>query len=145
MVRWDSPLFTLPWDEEDIAADAIWRALTEGAAQVPNAGTAVAPKAPTDALQTLETTTAAIVSRVVAEQNSLGGLGGQVSVEGATLLLPPRNVTLSELQRLKRQFVTVHRKAITQGAVEKGNVDWTPGSIAKKFAEHLQENLHRIS
>ncbi len=27
------------------------------------------------------------------------------------IMLPGRNVTLSELQRLKRQFVTVHRKS----------------------------------
>jgi protein KTI12 len=29
--------------------------------------------------------------------------------------LPSRQLTLSELQRVKRQFVTVHKKAITLG------------------------------
>lgn len=55
--------------------------------------------------------------------------------------MPPRTVTLSELQRLKRQFVTVHKKAITLGTVEKGSVDWSEESVARKFGVYLEENL----
>ena len=55
--------------------------------------------------------------------------------------LPPRNITLSELQRLKRQFVTVHKKAITLGTTEKGTVDWSEESIADKFALYIEGNL----
>lgn len=55
--------------------------------------------------------------------------------------LPSRNLTLSELQRLKRQFVTVHKKAITLGTTEKGAVDWGEESIANKFLTYLEENL----
>lgn len=56
-------------------------------------------------------------------------------------MLPTRNVTLSELQRCKRQFVTVHKKAIVLGTTEKGNVDWSEESVAQKFVEYLEENL----
>ena len=55
--------------------------------------------------------------------------------------LPARSLTLSELQRMKRQFVTVQKKAITLGTVEKGMVDWGEGSIAEKFVDYLEENL----
>ena len=29
MVRWDSPLFTVPWIDEDVPIDDIWKAITE--------------------------------------------------------------------------------------------------------------------
>lgn len=57
------------------------------------------------------------------------------------ITLPPRNITLSELQRLKRQFVTVHKKAITLGTIEKGQVDWGEESVADKFAAYVEGNL----
>lgn len=55
--------------------------------------------------------------------------------------MPGRTVTLSELQRLKRQFVTIHRKAITQGATENGDVDWGEAAIAAKFGNYLEGRL----
>lgn len=40
MVRWDSPLFTVPWSESDILIiELLWRAITEGNVKPPNAGT----------------------------------------------------------------------------------------------------------
>lgn len=80
------------------------------------------------------------------EQAAGQSMGGSVNltVNGdmkATISLPARNVTLSELQRLKRQFVTIHRKAITLGTTEKGAVDWEEERIAKKFGMYIEENL----
>ncbi|KAK7692458.1 hypothetical protein QCA50_004083 [Cerrena zonata] len=146
MVRWDSPLFTVPWLDEDIPADDIWKAVTEGNIKPPNAGTQAVPKAPTDALRTLEHTTTTMVSAIMSEQAASGGIGGPVTLALSSTLkprvsLPSRNITLSELQRLKRQFVTVHKKAITLGTVEKGVVDWSEESVADKFAAYIEENL----
>jgi len=146
MVRWDSPLFTIPWTDADVPGDEIWKAITEGIVKPPNAGTQAIPKAPTDALRTLESTTTAMVAAIMAEQAASGGLGGPVTLTlSATakpkMNLPPRNVTLSELQRIKRQFVTIHRKAITLGTTEKGAVDWSEESIADKFVDYVEENV----
>ncbi len=82
----------------------------------------------------------------MAEQAASGGLGGAVTLGISaeimpSITLPPRNITLSELQRIKRQFVTVHKKAITLGTTEKGAVDWSEKSIAHKFAMYIEENL----
>lgn len=82
----------------------------------------------------------------MSEQGGSGGLGGTVTLTVSqdvkpTIRLPPRNITLSELQRIKRQFVTVHKKAITLGTTEKGAVDWSEGSIADKFVLYVEENL----
>ena len=48
---------------------------------------------------------------------------------------------MSELQRIKRQFVTVHKKAITLGTTEKGKVDWGEESVASRFVDYVEENL----
>lgn len=146
MVRWDSPLFTVSWTDEDVPADDIWRAITEGVVKPPNTGTQAVAKAPTDALRTLEHTTASIVTALVSEQANSGSLGGATIITVSStvkvrITLPPRNVTLSELQRLKRQFVTLHKKAITLGTTEKGVVDWSEQSVADKFVVYLEENI----
>ena len=39
MVRWDSPLITISWTDEDIPQEKIWLAAIEGTAKTPNAGT----------------------------------------------------------------------------------------------------------
>lgn len=59
----------------------------------------------------------------------------------AVVEMPSRHVTLAELQRLKRQFVTMHKKAITQGATEAGDVDWSEEAIATKFSHYIEERL----
>jgi hypothetical protein len=39
MVRWDSPLFSVPWTDKDIPGEDIWQAVTGGILKPPNAGT----------------------------------------------------------------------------------------------------------
>jgi tRNA uridine 5-carbamoylmethylation protein Kti12 len=39
MVRWDAPLFTVMWDDEDIPGAEIWEAITKGNLKPPNSGT----------------------------------------------------------------------------------------------------------
>jgi protein KTI12 len=82
----------------------------------------------------------------MAEQVARGVPGGRVTLNLSETLkpqltLPARSLTLSELQRMKRQFVTVHKKAITLGTVEKGSVDWSEESVAQKFVDYLEEYL----
>ncbi|KAN0134033.1 Chromatin associated protein KTI12 [Lactarius tabidus] len=149
MVRWDSPLFTVPWSECDILIiDLIWRAITEGNVKPPNAGTQAAQKAPSDALHTLEHVSTSLVNAIMTEQVSRGVPGGRVTLSVSETLkprltLPARSLTLSELQRMKRQFVTVQKKAITLGTVEKGTVDWSEESVGQKFVDYVEEYLER--
>ena len=163
MVRWDSPLFTVPWSEPDVPTEMIWKAITEGNVKPPNVGTQAVsdlpclflfsdltrstqvPKAPSDALHTLEQVSTSLVRAIMEEQGSSGVPGGRVTLNLSETLkprvtLPARSLTLSELQRMKRQFVTVQKKAITLGTVEKGMVDWSEESVASKFVDYLEEN-----
>jgi protein KTI12 len=144
MVRWDTPLFTIMWNDEDIPGIGIWEAITQGSLKPPNSGTLAVAKAPADALNILEKTTTAIISTIVS--NSFQSGGGSIPISICRnvkqfITLPPRNITLSELQRLKRQFVIVHRKVITLGTIERGTVDWEEESIGKKFVEFVEEHL----
>ncbi|KAJ3571768.1 hypothetical protein NP233_g3539 [Leucocoprinus birnbaumii] len=148
MVRWDAPLFTVLWTDEAMPNDSIWEAITKGNIKPPNSGTLNVAKAPSDALQALEQTTTAMVSAIMAERAAGQSMGGPVKLAlnggvQVTVTLPERNVTLSELQRMKRQFVTIHRKAITLGTTEKGAVDWEESSIADKFARYLEETVRQ--
>lgn len=90
--------------------------------------------------------TARIVSEIMTAQGIGLPIGAAVTIkctpsQAINVQLPARTVTLSELQRLKRQFVTMHKKAITQGATEQGDVDWSENGIATKFGEYLEERL----
>ena len=130
----------------------IFDAITKGVVKPPNVGTSTVAPTPTDALHNLEQTSTLIVSSVMAAQSSSPsvGLGGSMPLTlllpssqtvKVNITLPARNVTLSELQRLKRQFVTAHKKVITLGAAEKGAVEWGPEQVAEKFISYLEEHL----
>ncbi|KAF9049693.1 chromatin associated protein KTI12 [Panaeolus papilionaceus] len=142
MVRWDAPLFTLLPTDVDLPTE-IWDAITSNVIKPPNAGTLSTAKAPADALHVLEQTTASIVS-ALASNASLGGatciveFGSNIRRQ---VKLPARSVTLAELQRLKRQFITVHKKAITLGTTERGSVDWSEERIGDKFIVYLEEHV----
>ncbi|KAG6374350.1 hypothetical protein JVT61DRAFT_4379 [Boletus reticuloceps] len=101
-------------------------------------------------------TTTALVSAIAAAQSASSIPGGTLSLGvpmststsapstppfKLTLTLPPRHLTLSELGRLKRQFITMHKRAITLGSTEMGKVDWSEESVAHKFVEYLEENV----
>ena len=58
-----------------------------------------------------------------------------------SVLLPPRVITLSEMQRIKRQFVTNHKKVITLGTTERGAVDFDEENLSCKFAEFVAEHV----
>jgi len=73
-------------------------------------------------------------------------LGGPTTLSvsprlNVSIRLPVRTLTLTEIQRYKRSFVAVHKKAMTIGTVEKGFLDLTEDAVARKFVEYLEENL----
>jgi len=145
-VRWDTPLFVIPWDEE-IPGDAIFQAVTSGVKKPPNQGVVQISVPPKDALQTLEQTTNTVANLIMSAQSSGTVLGGPLIValpSSSTrieIILPNRTLTLSELQRHKRHFVTIHKKAISTGMAGRAEMNWTEETVAQKFASHLEENL----
>jgi len=146
----------VPWDEQ-LPCEDIFQAAMGGKQGRPNQGVVQVFKPPADALQTLEQTSSAIVSQILAAQSSgLSSSGGTLKFTlpstvvssstnskplGLSVELPSRTLTLSELQRQKRQFITVHKKAVTQGLAGKADLDWSEETVANKFIHHLENNL----
>ncbi|KAJ3778749.1 chromatin associated protein KTI12 [Lentinula raphanica] len=148
MVRWDSPLFTLLWSDESISQnvlDSIWDAVEKGKVSNPNSGTVATAKAPSDALATLEKTTLSMMQQIMSAQDGSGGVVPLFPAPGYSLKLslPTRNVSLPELSRLKRQFVTAQKKVITLGTIERGSVDWSEKGVGERFVAFLEEQLQR--
>ena len=85
-----------------------------------------------------------MASAIVSASSSQPTGGATIIPIGSTRLsitLPQRIVTMPEMQRMKRQFVAIHKKAITLGTIERGSVDFDEESIAHKFAEYIAERV----
>ncbi|KAK4034914.1 chromatin associated protein KTI12 [Parachaetomium inaequale] len=137
MTRWDSPLFTLIWDDDETQTravfDQIWDAIAgEGRKAVkPNQSTVQRDKDPGgDYLYVLERETQDIVKKILERQSDEGG--GEVSLPrvnnspgegraGGDLVveLPGKKVGLPQLQRYRRAFVALNRGGIGLEAVGK--------------------------
>ncbi|KAG8881725.1 hypothetical protein FRB97_009200 [Tulasnella sp. 331] len=132
MARWDSPLFTVS-TEDDLPAESIFAAVISGAKAPTNVAVlqVTNAKPPMDALQILETTSATVVNLISNSPSMTSGSGGVVPIilpptTRTEISLPSRNISLAELQRHKRQFISAHKKAISQGT--KGSVEWSEDS-----------------
>lgn len=141
MVRWDSPLITIAWDEP-YPFDVIWDSITTGHKKAPTA--AVRPvrlilsfglshadhqraQPPPNTLQTLTNTTSSINSALLSHINAAPSSttfpipSPPAHSPGALVLhLPMRRVTLPEIQRLKRQFEATHTRSTVSGGMAAG-------------------------
>lgn len=124
MARWDSPLFTVLWEDERPPCEAIWDAVIgseTGEKKIvrPNAATVVKKAASGDYLYELDRSTQGILNSLLEwAKDHPGEGGGRIDVgEGTEELvveLPANPVGLPALQRLRRQFISMNR----QNAVE---------------------------
>lgn len=122
MARWDSPLFTVLWEDETPPCSEIWDALVgsdaEGGKKVVRPNQATVARAPTSEgyLYELDKSTQAILNRVLEwARDHPGEGGGEVSVgEGAdeelVVELPANPIGLPALQRMRRQFISMNRQ-----------------------------------
>jgi protein KTI12 len=121
MARWDSPLFTVPWDDTEPSCEAIWDAVigseAEGGKKLvrPNQATVLKKVSGEDYLYELDRCTQGILNRILEwAKDHPGEGGGDVNVgednEEVVVELPPNPVGLPALQRLRRQFITLNRQ-----------------------------------
>lgn len=94
----------------------------------------------TDYLQLLESTAGSLISALLVAQAAVPG-GGSTSfaVDLATatvrvsMNLPARTMTMPQLQRMRRQFVTLQKKA--------SGAELSAPTIAELFARYVEDNL----
>jgi protein KTI12 len=120
--RWDSPLFTVLWDDEMPPCEAIWEALVgsdaEGGKKVVRPNQATVLKAPSSEgyLYELDKSTQGILNKILEwAKDHPGEGGGEISVgeasgEQLNVELPANPIGLPALQRLRRQFITLNRQ-----------------------------------
>ncbi|KAK3296238.1 chromatin associated protein KTI12 [Chaetomium fimeti] len=136
MARWDSPLFTLIWEDDEAQTkevfDKIWEAIAGENRKVvkPNQSTVQRDKDHGgDYLYLLERETQDIVKKILERQSDEGG--GEVSLprvnnasggkggDDLVVELPIKKVGLPQLQRYRRAFVALNRGGIGLEAVGK--------------------------
>ncbi|KZF23631.1 chromatin associated protein KTI12 [Xylona heveae TC161] len=117
MTRWDSPLFTVIYDDPSPPCDAIWDALVgaEGKAKLvkPHQATVLKPASESNYLYELDRTTQEVLTHIQTwQKDHPGEEGGQISIPEAELPieLPASPLSLSHLQRMRRQFITLNRQ-----------------------------------
>ncbi|MCJ1385444.1 hypothetical protein MMC17_008567 [Xylographa soralifera] len=115
MARWDNPLFTIPYEDETPPFEAIWEAMvgSDSKAKVvkPNLATVLAPATEFDFLYELDKTTQEILQTVLTWQNDHPGeAGGEISLAEGILELPASPLSLPQLQRLRRQYISLNRQ-----------------------------------
>ncbi|KAI0142947.1 chromatin associated protein KTI12 [Xylariaceae sp. FL1272] len=150
MTRWDSPLFTLIWDDGDDHArqvfDSLWEAIAGDTRKIvrPNQATVQRSReADGDYLYTLDRETQDIVRRILDQQSDEGGGEVKISAEGIAegeelvVELPGKKVGLPQLQRLRRAFVGLNRGGIGLEGV--GNMG--PSTIRQTFVRYLNDNF----
>lgn len=156
MTRWDSPLFTLIWEDDETQTravfDKIWDAIAGDGRKVvkPNQSTVQRDKDPGgDYLYVLERETQDIVKRILERQSDEGG--GEVSLprvnnpgegergEDLVVELPGKKVGLPQLQRYRRAFVALNRGGIGLEAVGK----LAAGRLRESFVGYLNDAFEK--
>ncbi|KAL8688514.1 MAG: hypothetical protein Q9218_005596 [Villophora microphyllina] len=135
MTRWDSPLFTVPYEDATPPFEDIWVALvgTAGALKKvqPNLATVMKPASESDYLYELDKTTQEVLNRIIEwQKDHVGENGGQISVGGHEIELPASPVGLPQLQRIRRQFISLNRQH-----------NLPKSRIRGSFVEHLNSNF----
>ncbi|PSN66288.1 chromatin associated protein KTI12 [Corynespora cassiicola Philippines] len=132
MTRWDSPLFIVADGDEAPPCEQIWDAMvgSDGKAKVvrPNAATVLPPATEQNYLYELDKTTSDILTQIMTYQKDHEGEGGgeiQVSDVQKPISLPATPMTLPQLQRIRRQFITLNRKhSLSKARVKEIFVDY---------------------
>lgn len=149
MTRWDSPLFTLIWEDDTPQTEQVfsklWDVLAGEAKKVirPNQSTVQRDKDPGgDYLYLLERETQNIVKAILEKQSEEGGgesislpKGGDQEGEELVVQLPGQKVGLPQLQRHRRAFVALNRGGIGLEAVGK----LAAGRLRESFVGYLND------
>lgn len=140
MDRWDQPLFTVLWDDEQPPNEAIWNAIVGSSDSKPivrpNAATIAKPMSSEGFLHQLDRGTQDVIASVVQwSKDHEGEEGGEVEVSVSDnkkfmLQLPARKVSAPELQRLRRQFIALNRmNAVGVTRIKESFVEWLNDSF----------------
>lgn len=135
MTRWDSPLFTVAHSDPHPPCDAIWDALigssTTPKTVKPNQATVLKPPSASDYLYLLDKATQETVTAILEwQKDHMGESGGDVRIGNEVLELAAP-VTLPQLQRFRRQFISMNRQdALPKERIRNGFIEYLAGNLS---------------
>ncbi|KAF1918515.1 chromatin associated protein KTI12 [Ampelomyces quisqualis] len=132
MTRWDSPLFVVVDEDATPPCEQIWDALVGSDGKMkavkPNLATVLKPASEQNYLYELDKTTSDIVAQIMTYQKDHQGEGGgeiQVPDVEKPIELPATPMSLPQLQRIRRQFLTMNRQhSLSKARVKQVFVDY---------------------
>ncbi|XP_058830080.1 protein KTI12 homolog [Topomyia yanbarensis] len=130
--RWDSPLFTI-FPEEELDEDSIFNALFKQKALIPNLSTQNPPLSSTNFLFEMDKITQDIIDGVLSAQKL--GLIGSVKVNNASPVDVPSDMNASQLNRLRRQFLSYMKLHTTSNT--------TLENIPSMFVQFVNSNCRQ--
>lgn len=155
MSRWDSPLFTLIWEDDEAQTrkifDDIWEAIAGEARKTIKPNQAAIQRsrdAGGDYLYVLDRETQDIVKNILEQQSEEGGgkikvsqSGDEAALGGQSLVveMPGRKIGLPQLQRYRRAFMNMNRGGIGLEAV--GNMAVT--RMRESFVGYLNDAFEK--
>lgn len=129
MAKWDSPLFAIGYEDEELPIDEIWDQLILRKPKPPNQATSIKPVTPMNYLTELDRITMATVNELLDMHKT--NPGGLVKLEGADEMVQlPYQLTLPELNRKRRTFIALNKmKPIEIGHIKSRFVDYVRSSF----------------
>ncbi|KAH8548351.1 chromatin associated protein KTI12 [Umbelopsis sp. PMI_123] len=131
--RWDSPLFTVIYDDLSVPKENLWDAVILKKPPPPNLSTVTKPVSETNFLYELDKMTLDVINCVLETQKNQGQGGAPMAVPRSShkVINPVRTITMSELRRHRRQFTTMNKLHTST------NID----VVADMFVDYLNTNL----
>ncbi|KAF2851737.1 chromatin associated protein KTI12 [Plenodomus tracheiphilus IPT5] len=139
MTRWDSPLFIVVEEDPTPPNEQIWDALigTDGKAKVvkANLATVLKPATEQNYLYELDKTTSDILTQIMTYQKDHAGEGGgEIIVPDVEkpIELPATPMNLPQLQRIRRQFITMNRQhSFSKARIKEVFVDYLNAEFSR--------------
>lgn len=129
--RWDSPLFTVQKDDA-LPLEQICNAIFHRKAPPPNQSTQTQPLSSTNFLHELDKVTQDVVTAILNAQK-ISVPGDIITVPGASEKLQlPRMLNMSELRRLRQQFISYTKLHPNENISQ----------LANMFVQYLNQSIH---
>ncbi|XP_077328547.1 protein KTI12 homolog isoform X1 [Lithobates pipiens] len=129
--RWDSPLFTVQKDDA-LPLEQICNAIFHRKAPPPNQSTQTQPLSSTNFLHELDKVTQDVVTAILNAQK-ISVPGDFITVPGASEKLQlPRMLNMSELRRLRQQFISYTKLHPNENISQ----------LANMFVQYLNQSIH---
>ncbi|XP_026478169.1 protein KTI12 homolog [Ctenocephalides felis] len=130
--RWDSPLFAI-FPEDECKFDEIYISVFEKKPPAPNLSTQNPPLSAPNFLYEMDKITQDIVGNIITNQKM--GNSGPYKLPGnkSVVINYPSDITIGQLSRLRRQFLTYSKMHTNTSSIEK---------IPQLFAQFLNSNLN---